>query len=215
MCTAYLRGKRNFAKDIIRCTDCGLQLYELSSSDYVRDIGHLKDSWEELQRLIVKYEITLGSRRNERVLIDHVDPNSILEIRNNHKMTEADYDILKKEKPNILAILHEEAERRKQEADERQAKIDAIEGVSELETAIADFNKACKDYETKIEWYIYDGRCSKDFQPEKYPSASKVLALRKKYPKAVAYLKAKKWSETNCWTPAPETCLNDPALAED
>ena len=150
---------------------------------------------EELQRLIVKYEITLGSRRNERVLIDHVDPNSILEIRNNHKMTEADYDILKKEKPNILAILHEEAERRKQEADERQAKINAIEGVAELETAIADFNKACKDYETKIEWYIYDGRCSKDFQPEKYPSASKVLALRKKYPKAVAYLKAKKWSE--------------------
>lgn len=45
--TAYLRGKRNFAKDIIRCTDCGLQPYELSSSDYVRDIGHLKDSWEE------------------------------------------------------------------------------------------------------------------------------------------------------------------------
>ena len=151
---------------------------------------------EELQRLIVKYEITLGSRRNERVLIDHVDPNSILEIRNNHKMTEADYDILKKEKPNILTILHEEAERRKQEADERQAKINAIEGVAELETAIADFNKACKDYETKIEWYIYDGRCSKDFQPEKYPSASKVLALRKKYPKAVAYLKAKKWSES-------------------
>ena len=106
MGTAYLRGKRNFAKDIIRCTDCGLQLYELSSSDYVRDIGHLKDSWEELQRLIVKYEITLGSRRNERVLIDHVDPNSILEIRNNHKMTEADYDILKKEKaehPSYLA----------------------------------------------------------------------------------------------------------------
>lgn len=45
--TAYLRGKRNFAKDIIRCTDCGLQPYELSSSDYVRDIGHLKDSWED------------------------------------------------------------------------------------------------------------------------------------------------------------------------
>lgn len=36
--TAYLRGKRNFAKDIIRCTDCGLQLYELSSSDMEKHI---------------------------------------------------------------------------------------------------------------------------------------------------------------------------------
>lgn len=36
--TAYLRGKRNFAKDSIRCTDCGLQLYELSSSDMEKHI---------------------------------------------------------------------------------------------------------------------------------------------------------------------------------
>lgn len=36
--TAYLRGKRNFAKGIIRCTDCGLQLYELSSSDMEKHI---------------------------------------------------------------------------------------------------------------------------------------------------------------------------------
>ena len=45
--TAYLRSKRNFAADIIRCTECGLQPYELSSSEYVQEIGHLKSAWRE------------------------------------------------------------------------------------------------------------------------------------------------------------------------
>lgn len=67
---------------------------------------------EELQRLIVKYEITLGSRRNER------------------------------------------------------------NGIFMMVGAARISNQ------------------------KKYPSASKVLALRKKYPKTVAYLKAKKWSES-------------------
>ena len=100
---------------------------------------------EELQQLIIKYKITLGSRHNEKVVIGHMDPNSILEIRNTYKLTEADRDIIKREKPNILAILHEEAERRKREADERKAKVDAIEGIAELEKAIADYKEACKD----------------------------------------------------------------------
>lgn len=43
----YLRGKRNFAKDIIRCTSCGLKLYELSSSDYIQTVGRIKECWQE------------------------------------------------------------------------------------------------------------------------------------------------------------------------
>ena len=133
--------------------------------------------------------------RNERVRFDHLDPNSILETRNNYKMTEEDR-IIMKEKPNILAILHEEAEQRKKEADEHQAKVDAIEGLHELEAAIAAYNKACQDYARKIKMCIYDGWCSEKFNPEEYPSAKKVLSLRKKYPKAAAYLNAKEWSES-------------------
>lgn len=148
---------------------------------------------EELQQLIIKYKITLGSRLNEKVVIGHMDPNSILEIRNTYKLTEADRDIIKREKPHILAILHEEAERRKREADERKAKVDAIEGIAELEKAIADYKEACKDYADKIERCIYDGWCSENFNPEEYPSAGKVLALNKQYPKAAAYVKAEKW----------------------
>lgn len=43
----YVRGKRNYAKDIIRCTSCGLKPYEVSTSEYIQTVGRIKDRWQE------------------------------------------------------------------------------------------------------------------------------------------------------------------------
>ena len=42
-----MRGKRNYAKDIIRCTSCGLKPYEVSTSEYIQTVGRIKDRWQE------------------------------------------------------------------------------------------------------------------------------------------------------------------------
>lgn len=43
----YWRGKRNFAAAVVRCTSCGLRVYELSGSEYIQATGRLKDKWQE------------------------------------------------------------------------------------------------------------------------------------------------------------------------
>lgn len=43
----YLKGSPFRAKPIIRCTKCGLRSWELSSSEYVQEVGRICDCWEE------------------------------------------------------------------------------------------------------------------------------------------------------------------------
>ena len=44
----YYRGSRNFCKhDVIRCTNCGLKQYEMSTSEYTQTVGYLQDKWQE------------------------------------------------------------------------------------------------------------------------------------------------------------------------
>lgn len=43
----YLKGQRYRCKPIVRCTQCGLKSYELSSSDYIRTVGSIKTTWSK------------------------------------------------------------------------------------------------------------------------------------------------------------------------
>lgn len=41
----YLKGELNFHPDIVRCTKCGLQSWEVTTSDYVRSAGAIVNRW--------------------------------------------------------------------------------------------------------------------------------------------------------------------------
>jgi len=43
----YLKGSPFRQRPIIRCLKCGLEGYELSTSEYVRDIGCIIEKWQE------------------------------------------------------------------------------------------------------------------------------------------------------------------------
>lgn len=45
--SAYYRGVINFHPDIIRCTDCGLKQYEVTTSDYIQRVGRIVEDWSE------------------------------------------------------------------------------------------------------------------------------------------------------------------------
>ena len=42
----YIKGTINFNPDIIRCTKCGLKSYEVTTSDFIRNVGAIVEDWE-------------------------------------------------------------------------------------------------------------------------------------------------------------------------
>ena len=45
--TSYYRGEVNFGPTFIRCTDCKLEAWEVTSSEYQRAIGRIQAKWLE------------------------------------------------------------------------------------------------------------------------------------------------------------------------
>ena len=43
----YLKATPYHRRPIIRCTECGLESYETSGSDYIRNVGDIANHWEE------------------------------------------------------------------------------------------------------------------------------------------------------------------------
>ena len=43
----YYKGIINFHPDIVRCTNCGLQSWEVTTSDYVLQVGEIIHKWRE------------------------------------------------------------------------------------------------------------------------------------------------------------------------
>ncbi len=43
----YLRGDLNFSKPVIRCCKCGLQPWEVTTSDYQLSVGEIVYHWDE------------------------------------------------------------------------------------------------------------------------------------------------------------------------
>lgn len=70
--TKYYRGSRNFCRhDVIRCSDCGLKQYEMSTSEYIQRTGYLQDKWQEnynsvdmIDELITELEDIRDSRQD-------------------------------------------------------------------------------------------------------------------------------------------------------
>lgn len=44
----YLRGEMNFARPIIRCKACGLKHWEVTTSEYKKEVGRLQSEWSEI-----------------------------------------------------------------------------------------------------------------------------------------------------------------------
>lgn len=93
----------------------------------------------------------------------------------------------KAHKPEIMEYLlkkEKQAEEDAQKARERQAKIEAIEGLKELEAA----NEALLNYREAFNQAIESGDAIFPSKPSVTPEG--IEALRKKYPRAAAYRKA-------------------------
>ena len=45
--SSYFKGTINFNPDIIRCEKCGLKWYEVTTSDYIRNMGAIVEDWQE------------------------------------------------------------------------------------------------------------------------------------------------------------------------
>ena len=52
----YLRGDLNFARPVIRCCKCGLEPWEVTTSDYQLSVGEVVYRWQE------NYEVTEEGR---------------------------------------------------------------------------------------------------------------------------------------------------------
>lgn len=87
-------------------------------------------------------------------------------------------------KPEILSFLIEKEEAEKKAAADWQAKIDAIEGLKELEAA----NEALLNYREAFNRAIENDDAIFPSKPSVTPEG--IEALRKKYPRAAAYRKA-------------------------
>jgi hypothetical protein len=88
---------------------------------------------------------------------------------------------VKAHKQEIIAHIKNEEEEKKKAAEEREVKIAGIDGLRELQEAIGEHEKYHDDFEKcfENEGVVFPDRPKSD-----------VSALRKKYPRAAAYLKA-------------------------
>lgn len=93
-------------------------------------------------------------------------------------------DIIVAAKPEIVAYLTAEKEATERAATERKAKIAAIEGLKEIQDAIMEHENYRYKFNRMMEDEFNDG-----VNPPTKPQ-SDIGALKKKYPRAAAYLKA-------------------------
>lgn len=121
-----------------------------------------------MKDLIKKYNITETA-------------NGMIQARPAHKLTDAEKDQIRAAKPAILAYF---AELRQAEAD-RQAKIEAIEGLEELKDIRAEW----ENYRDEFDQAMEAGNGYTPSKPEE-----KVEDVAKRYPRAAAYLKAEDYS---------------------
>ena len=88
----------------------------------------------------------------------------------------------------IMALIKTETEAKERAAAEREAKIAAIDGLTEIKKAIYDHEKYHRDFERMMDDEFNDG-----LRPPKKPE-SDINELMSKYPRAAAYIKAEDYS---------------------
>lgn len=127
------------------------------------------------QEMISKYNITLATEG--RIYIS----------RGNAAKKDGMVNEILATKPEIVAILIAEKEAAEKAAAERKAKIEGIEGLKEIEKSDEDWE------EYHYRWNKYIANDGMGTAPEK--PASDPKALREKYPRAAAYIKARSWDD--------------------
>lgn len=102
------------------------------------------------------------------------------------------FDAMRSKKPEILQYLHGVKEQKARAERDRQAKIDAIHGLAELRAAIEDLNSWHREYSENI----HSGASGVGLRAKPQYDLD---AMREKYPRAAAYLKACEMaSAANC-----------------
>jgi hypothetical protein len=133
---------------------------------------------ELIEMLINKYNLRVVKHNGVDALLPSTKPNA------------TDLVAIKDNKTDIINyLLSKEAEERKAAA-ERMAKIEAIEGLKELENAIIEWNNYSRSLRNNFD---------NEYKSSILPTAPKVTVdeLKKKYPRAAAYLLADNWSLSN------------------
>lgn len=126
------------------------------------------------EKMIEKYNIKLHADKDKLVVDGKIGKNA------------KDTKYVQEHKAEIIDILKQKELAEEQQRLEHRRKIESIEGLVELQTAISDWNK----YNNAMSRYI-DRDCI-GTAPVK--PAVTVDELTEKYPRAAAYIKADQWS---------------------
>lgn len=65
----YYRGKLNFRPDIVRCTSCGLEAWEVTTSDYQLSVGEILYRWQQ------NYGVSLDSVESIKNELENIKDN--------------------------------------------------------------------------------------------------------------------------------------------
>lgn len=76
----YLKGVINFSPDIVRCTTCGLKQWEVTTSEYQKEVGEIAFNWKNNYSIdessIEEIKVDLESiRDNEQDKLDNLPEN--------------------------------------------------------------------------------------------------------------------------------------------
>ena len=133
---------------------------------------------ELIEMLINKYNLRVVKHNGVDALLPSTKPNA------------TDLAAIKDNKTDIINyLLSKEAEERKAAA-ERMAKIEAIEGLKEIENATIIWNNYSRSLENN-----FDNEYASSILPT--PLKVTVDELKKKYPRAAAYILAESWVISN------------------
>lgn len=133
--------------------------------------------------LIKRYDIGLKteSKNGKEVLTGAIYALATRKLKSDNAM-----EIIRARKPEIYNYLVDRRNAEIKAAEERQAKIDAIEGLKELKAARADLASWHKEFEKSFDDVGGLGVRSKPNYDLK--------AMSEKYPRAAAYIKADAWA---------------------
>ena len=136
-------------------------------------MGERKEMGEQIERLIKKYRIQLMD--DGRLKINGMDP----------KKNKDDYGFIRENKPEFVSCIEEQKRKETEAYEARQAKIAAIEGLELLEQTATEWEQYYAEWNRLIE---NDGIGKTPNKPE-----FELDELKKKYPRAAAYMKAESW----------------------
>ena len=148
---------------------------------YSRESAEREKKTMTVEEMIKKYRISLAYGKDGMI--------QILEA----KRIKADkmLDEVLSHKPEIMAILNAEKEAKEKAIAERTAKINAIEGLKEINAAIEEHERF--HYKFNAAMAKGDGRMPA------YPNTD-IKAMKAKYPRAAAYLKAEDFALSDHYT---------------